>query len=134
VRLVPFGQIADNRETGAALLSVDNPGDAWNAFLKGDKSALAKDKIREGMLDRVDANTALFRDWKLQGPPFTLYRRPSDGQITAIVGKPGNTLEVLADLMRTQKVPENKEGAESAQSKEGAETAPVPEKKDSDSK
>ena len=103
VRLVPFGQVEDNRLSGAALLSVDNPAAAWDAFIGGDKSALSKDKIKDGMLARIDANTALFRDWKLQGPPFTLYRKPSDGTLAAMVGKPDNTLLLLADVMKEAK-------------------------------
>jgi hypothetical protein len=100
VRLIPFGKIAENRDSGAALLSADDPLAAWTAFINGDQDALGKDKIKDGTLARVDANTALFADWKMQGPPFTVYRRPADGQVTVIVGRPENTMLVLADLMK----------------------------------
>lgn len=102
VRLIPFGKLEENRLSGAALLSVDDPAAAWDAFMKGDKQVLAKDKIKEGMLAKIDANTALFTEWKMQGPPFTVYRKPSDGQVTVIVGKPDNAMLVLADLMKAK--------------------------------
>lgn len=100
VRLLPFGGVEENRFSGAALLSVDDPLAAWNAYIAGDKTALSKDKIKPGMLERLDANTALFRAWKMPGPPFTVYRKPADGEVTVIAGRPENTMLVLADLMK----------------------------------
>jgi hypothetical protein len=100
VRIVPFGKVEQNRDMGAALLSADDPAAAWNAVIRGDQKALAKDKIKPGTLEKVDANTALFRDWTLQGPPFTIYRRPTDGQITVVSGEPDNIMLVLADLVK----------------------------------
>lgn len=100
VRIVPFGKLDANRDSGAALLSVDDPVAAWDAFIRGDQKALAKDKIKPGMAEKVDANTALFRDWDMQGPPFTIYRKPSDGQITVVAGQPENLMLVLADLTK----------------------------------
>ena len=100
VRLVPFGQQELNRTSGAALLSAADPAAAWEAFIRGDESALGADKVKDGMLARVDVNTALFRDWKMSGPPFTIYRKPADGVVTALVGVPDNTLVLLADLIR----------------------------------
>ncbi len=100
VRLVPFGAIETNREGGAALLSVDDPAAAWKAYMDGDKTTLSKDKIKGDALKKIDANTALVKEWKLQGPPFTLYRHPSTGKLLALVGKPKNPMVVLGDLMK----------------------------------
>lgn len=100
VRIVPFGRVEENRITGAALLSVDDPAAAWNAYLRGETAALGKDKIKSGMIDKVDANTDLFGTWGMQGPPFTIYRRPADGQIMVVPGVPENIMVVLADLLK----------------------------------
>lgn len=99
IRLVPFGSADANREGGAALLSVSDPFAAWQAYINGDSSALGKDKIAAGALEKVAANTEFATQNKLQGPPFSLYRRPADGVVTAMVGRPQNTLALLADLL-----------------------------------
>ena len=99
VRFIPFGQKGPNRKAGAALLSVDNPMAAWEAYLKGDTKLLGDDKIADGKMLRLDANTALFRDWKLGGPPLTVYRRPADGKIMILTGRPQNTMLLLADML-----------------------------------
>ena len=99
VRLVPFGTADANRDGGAALLSVADPLAAWQAYINGDQTALGKDKITAGALEKIAANTKLFNDNKMQGPPFTLYRRPSDGVVTAMVGRVKNTLALMADLL-----------------------------------
>lgn len=99
VRLVPFGATTTNREGGAALLSSADAFVAWQAYINGDKEVLGKDKIAAGTLEKIDANTAFATSNKLQGPPFSIYRRPADGVITAMVGRPKNTLALMADLL-----------------------------------
>lgn len=99
LRLLPFGNVPANRDGGAALLSVDNPQAAWEAFMEGDTAALGADKIKDGALEMVAENTKLVATHKMQGPPFTLYRRPQDAQITAVVGRPKNPMLFMADLM-----------------------------------
>lgn len=99
IRLVPFGAVAANREGGAALLSVEDPAAAWKNYMDGKLEALGKDKIKDGALEKIDANTALVKEWKIQGPPFTLYRKPDTGVLTALVGRPKNPMVVIADLM-----------------------------------
>lgn len=100
VRLVPYGEKPDNRDGGAALLSVDEPQKVWIAYLSGDKSALGKDKAKDEGYKKLDANTAMVKEWKLGGPPFTLYRRPADGALTAIVGRPDNVMLLLAEFIK----------------------------------
>jgi protein-disulfide isomerase len=100
IRLVPFGAAVANREGGAALLSVKDPGAAWSAYIAGDAAALSRDKIGAGALEKIDANTKLFKDRGMQGPPFTLYRRPASGEIKAVVGVPESTMVLLADVMK----------------------------------
>lgn len=99
IRLIPFGNAPANREGGAALLSVADPNAAWLAYINGDKAALGKEKIAAGALEKIDANTKLVVDRKIKGPPFTLYRKPSDGIVTAIIGRPKSTLALQADLL-----------------------------------
>ncbi len=98
-RLIPYGTIEGNRNGGAALLSAEHPDAAWQAYVAGDKTALGKDKIKPGAYEKIDANTALVKKWKLQGPPFTLYRRPADGVLTAIAGRPENVMLLPAEFL-----------------------------------
>lgn len=100
VRLVPYGSLEVNRDGAAALLSAEHPAEAWRAYVGGDKTALGKDKVKDGVYLKVDENTALMKDWKLPGPPFTLYRRPADGVVTAIAGQPENTMLLLAEMLK----------------------------------
>lgn len=103
LRLIPFGREVANREGGAALLSADRPADAWQQFIDGKREALAKDKIKGDALERVDANTRLVRTAEIPGPlPFTIYRKLTDGTVTAIVGEPDNIMVVQADLMKNE--------------------------------
>ncbi len=100
VRLIPFGIGDTNRNGGAALLAADDPAAAWNAYIAGDKAVLGADKATAETLAAVDANTKLFTEWKLPTPPFTLYRRLTDGAVTAIAGRPQNLLLLLADVTK----------------------------------
>ncbi len=101
LRIVPFGEKPENREGGAALLSVDKPGEAWQDYMDGKQDALAKEKIRGDALKEIDENTKLVQATEIPGPlPFTIYRKLTDGQVTAIVGEPDNIMVVQADLMK----------------------------------
>ena len=100
VRLVPYGTAAENRDGAAALLSVENPLEAWNSYVAGDKMVLSKDKVKDSNYQKIDANTAMVNSWKLSGPPFTLYRRPGDGILTAVVGRPDNVMLLLAEFLK----------------------------------
>lgn len=100
VRLLPFGAREENRNTGAALLSVENPGQAWTQFIKGNKDSLSAANIKEGTLASIDANGALLSKWKVSETPFTIYRRLNDGQVTVVSGKPDNAMLIMADLLR----------------------------------
>ena len=100
VRLVPYGAMELNRDGAAALLSVERPDEAWRDYVAGDQWALGKDKIKDGAYSKVDANTVINKNWKLSGPPFTLYRRPASGVVTALVGRPENTMLLLAEFLK----------------------------------
>ncbi|MBI3441531.1 MAG: hypothetical protein HY052_06995 [Proteobacteria bacterium] len=99
VRVIPYGAVETNRDAAAALLSVEHPEESWRAYIASDQTALGKDKIKDGAYAKSDANTALVKQWKLPGPPFTLYRRSADQMVTAIAGRPENTMLVLADFL-----------------------------------
>jgi thiol:disulfide interchange protein DsbG len=101
VRLLPFGKIEKNLNGGAALLSVDKPGAAWQSYIDGHEDALSVGKIATGALEKMKANNAFVDKWKPKGTPFTIYRSLANGKLVAIVGKPENTMLVLADLMKT---------------------------------
>jgi thiol:disulfide interchange protein DsbG len=101
VRIIPFGEKPENRMAGAALLSADKPGDAWQEFIDGKPDALGKDKVRGDALKAIDANNELVEKTNIPAPyPFTIYRKLTDGTITAIAGLPDNIMVVQADLMK----------------------------------
>lgn len=102
VRLAPFGAAPENRVGGAGVLSSKTPGEAWDKYIAGDKSAIDKDKLVDGSLAAVDANTALLKKWNVQGVPFTVYRRLTDGVVTVIAGRPDNIMLILADLIKRE--------------------------------
>lgn len=100
-RLLPFGANEVNRTGGGALLSVAQPGTAWLEYIAGKKDALSQTKVKAGMLAAVDTNTKLLAEWNVKGmPPVTLYRSLATGQITAISGRPENTMLLMADLLK----------------------------------
>jgi hypothetical protein len=100
VRLVPFGAQPANRDGGAALLSSSDPGTAWSDYINGNKEALASSKIVDGAIAAIAANSKLLGDFNVPQAPFTIYRRPDDGKLTVIAGKPGNMLLLQAELAR----------------------------------
>jgi hypothetical protein len=102
VRLVPFGKEPLNRDGGAALLSVDRPGDAWTSYIAGKTEALDKGKIKSGGWDKIDANTKLVSSWKVPNVPFIFYRKLTDGTLVGIPGPPQNIMLLQADLIRQQ--------------------------------
>jgi protein-disulfide isomerase len=59
VRLVPYGTSEENRDGGAALLSVANPQEVWSAYISGDKTALGKDKAKDEGYQKLDADRSL---------------------------------------------------------------------------
>lgn len=100
VRFVPFGVMKENRNGGAALLSVENPEEAWRAYIGGNATALAKDKIKDDAYQKIKENNMLARNWKKGASPFTLYRRLEDGIVTAIIGQPDNTMLLLTEFLK----------------------------------
>jgi hypothetical protein len=101
VRLVPFGSDPVNVGPGGALMSVDNPMQAWQDFVAGNKEALGKDKIKPEGAKKFEENTKLCKVWVQVKMPFVLYRKLSDGALNAIVGEPDNVMLVEADLMKS---------------------------------
>jgi hypothetical protein len=103
VRLIPYGKTKPNRDGGAALLSAgDNAPIAWAAMAHNNDTILKEITPTEEAYAKVDANTALVKEWKLKGPPFTIYRRPGDGVLTAIVGRPDNPLLLQAEFLKPE--------------------------------
>lgn len=100
LRLVPYGSVEENRTGGAALLSADDPDKAWRAYMDGDAAALVAEKAAKESYEKLDGNTALTKEWRLPGPPFILYRRPSDSVVTAIAGRPENVALLLSEFTK----------------------------------
>lgn len=100
LRLLPAGEQDDNRDGGAAMLSVDDPGAAWQDYMDGKKGGLHKSLIKGDALDKVKANGKLAREWKLPQYPFIVYRKVSDGTLMTVVGQPENPMLLLMDLMK----------------------------------
>jgi len=100
VRFVPFGQAPANREGGAAMMSSSDPGAAWSEYIAGKEGALAKSTIVDGALSAIDSNTALVKQFKVTGTPFTMYRRLDDGKLMVIAGKPSNMMMLRSELAK----------------------------------
>ncbi|MDP2205442.1 MAG: hypothetical protein Q8K65_03980 [Alphaproteobacteria bacterium] len=100
VRLVPFGAQPANRDGGAALLSSADPGVAWSEYIGGNTEALGTSKIVDGALAAIAANSKMLSEFNVPQAPFTIYRRPDDGKLTVIQGKPGNMLLLQAELAK----------------------------------
>lgn len=100
VRFVPYGAAPANREGGAAMMSSADPGAAWSEYIAGKPDALAKSKIVDGALSAIDANTRMVKEYKVGGPPFTMYRRLDDGKLMVIAGVPTNMMLLRSELTR----------------------------------
>lgn len=104
VRFVPWGAAEANRVGGAALLSSPDPAKSWTDFVDGKREALGADKVKDGAIAAVDANTAMVKRWGVDKYlPFLIYRRPADGKITAVLGPPQNMMLLLADIAKIGK-------------------------------
>jgi len=101
VRIVPFGSDPVNVGPGNALLSVDNPAEAWQGYVEGTPGALGKDKEKPAGAEKFKDNTLLCKRWIQTKMPFVMYRKLADGTLNAIVGEPENVMLVQADLMKS---------------------------------
>jgi len=101
VRILPFGKADKNLNGGAALLSVEDPGIAWDRYIDGHKGALGVRRIKTGAVEKMKANNAFVAKWKPRATPMMIYRRLTDGKLTAIAGKPDNPMLVMSELMKT---------------------------------
>lgn len=100
VRIIPFGRAEENKISSAALLSNISPAEAWQLFTTGNGHVVTEDKVVEGTYDKVAENTALWINWKLPTPPFTVYRSPADGKVKVISGQPDNILLLLSEFIQ----------------------------------
>ena len=99
LRIIPFGRSPDNRVSSAAILSHEDPAEAWKQFTLGNQHVIAEENIVDGAYEKVDSNSTLWINWKLPTPPFTVYRSPNDGKIKVISGKPENFLLLLSEFV-----------------------------------
>ncbi len=102
LRLIPSGEKEDNRDAGAAMLSVENPGQAWQEYMDGKKGSLDKNLIKGDALERLQANTKLTKKWKLPQIPLTVYRKVTDGTVMVVPGQPSNPMLIMPDLMKIE--------------------------------
>jgi protein-disulfide isomerase len=101
VRLLPFGAQAVNRDGGAALYAAADPAAAWLSYIDGKADVLDKTTAKSDGYKAVDDNTKIVSSWKMKGePPYTFYRKLTDGAIVAIVGRPENMMLLQADLLK----------------------------------
>lgn len=99
IKLIPITNLdpsGEDTRTGAKLLEVANPFEAWDQYANGNKNALAgpslPDKNRA-----VLANRELVDKWKIKATPYLVYRG-KDGKIKLVSGKPDDINAVLSDL------------------------------------
>lgn len=100
LRLIPYGKVDENRLAGAALLGAADPAKSFSDFMNGDKKALSADRATPDLLAKIDANTKMVDTHVLPGPPFSMYRRPSDGTIAAVIGVPENMMLLVSEFLR----------------------------------
>ncbi|MDI1228615.1 MAG: hypothetical protein PSY14_13120 [bacterium] len=100
LRLLPAGEQEENRDSGAALLSVDDPGAAWQDYMDGKKGGLHKSLIKGDALEKLKANGKLAKEWKLPQYPFIVYRKVSDGTLMTVVGQPENPMLLMSDMIK----------------------------------
>ncbi|HYD18802.1 MAG TPA: hypothetical protein VEF76_10025 [Patescibacteria group bacterium] len=100
LRILPAGEQEENRDSGAAMLSVEDPGAAWLDYMDGKKGSLHKTLIKGDALEKIKANGKLAKEWKLPQYPFTIYRKVSDGTLMTIVGQPENPMLLMSDLIK----------------------------------
>lgn len=100
IRIIPIGQEEANRDAGAAMLSVENPAQAWQDYMDGKKGSLDKNLIKGDALERLAANNKIAKQWKLPQIPLTVYRKVTDGQVMVVPGQPSNPMLIMPDLMK----------------------------------
>lgn len=102
LRIVPLGEMDENLNGGAALLSVDDPADSWQKYMDGQKGELHKTKIKGDALEKMRSNNKMAKKFSVPAPPFIIYRKVSDGSLMVTVGKIDNPMQMMSDLMKLQ--------------------------------
>ena len=102
LRVVPLGQMEENLNGGAALLSVDDPAGAWQKYMDGKKGELHKTKIKGDALEKMSANKQLAKKFAVPAPPYIISRKVSDGSLMTIVSKIDNPMQMMSDLMKLE--------------------------------
>jgi protein-disulfide isomerase len=88
---------SDNTRAAARLLAADNPFDAWDRYVNGDKTAL-DGKADDIHLRAVLANRDLADRWNIRTTPYLVYRG-RDGRVKIVQGEPKRIAAVLSDLI-----------------------------------
>lgn len=83
---------------GANLLAAENPSNAWNLYLEGDKTALSGEP-EEIKAKAVIANSMLIERWNIRSTPYMVYRA-KDGRVKIVQGEPQRMAAILNDLPR----------------------------------
>ncbi len=97
IRLIPVGALGPESERlSARLLEVADPAAVWRDMVAGQTEAVAG-TAGEAARAAMRSNTFLFRKWRMDGTPFTVYRG-ADGAVKVLVGLPGSTADMLNDL------------------------------------
>ncbi len=113
VRLIPYGTHPENKLGAQILLSEEKPLSAIISLLKG-KNKLGEDqknKIKPDAETKVLLNNFFAQELVPNAPPFTIYRKVTDGSLSVISGIPKNLISLLADLEKTEyQVTTKKEG------------------------
>lgn len=102
LRIIPLGEQDANLEGGAALLSSEDPGQAWQEYMDGKKGTLHKTKIKGDALEKMRENNKLAKKWKLPAMPFLIYRKVSDGTLLTVAEKLDNPMQMMSDLVKMQ--------------------------------
>ncbi len=104
VRLIPYGSQPENKLGAQILLSEEKPLDAIMSLLKGENK-LGEDqkgKIKADAETNVLLNNFFAQELVPKAPPFTIYRKVTDGTLSVISGIPKNLISLLVDLEKTE--------------------------------
>lgn len=78
-----------SRRHGAHILAADDPAAAWAEYTTvEDKDTLNIGPGDPEIREKVFRNTRFMERWQIMGPPFTIYRDATDGQVKILSGVP----------------------------------------------
>lgn len=98
LRVVPITLVdpATSRKDMYAIMSANNPAEAWTAAINGNKPATVTSPSDKVVM-AISNNDKLFTDWQLKVTPYSLYRGKS-GEVKVLAAEPTDFNAFLGEL------------------------------------